>query len=499
MACSLFWCALFSPIFDLEWFFLIREYAIVGGGIGGCSIAALLNAQGHDVILIEKEPSLGGCASTFTHNTRRYNTGATTISGYHEGGIVRRVFDTVGTVPQLISTDPAITIIQGDKTCIRYRELEHFITEIEAFYPHSKHREFWTLVHSIGVAFYYMEGHYYSNASTLSKIRSLTSLFPMIRKFWRYLFGNAHDFIARFYGTVTPQYLDFLDAQIMIVAQATSKDVNFFTAALSLGYTFNETHYPVGGMGAACVSLTSKIPDIRTRCTVISISNEMGIYTLLTSQGTIKCKNLIMGTSHYESSQWFSDSAIKKYYQKYEKINNHQSAFILYMTIKSDTLYSHHYQLIAEQILPYTISKSVFVSFSDPADTLIAPAGEYRITASIHTDTRYWIGVEPILYKHHKTQLQNLLQQWICDKLTLSDDQIVESFAATPKTFGHYINRTQLGGNALTLSNFLPRLPANDTPIKGLYQVGDTSYAAQGWPGVMMGALNCMRMIHGKY
>jgi phytoene dehydrogenase-like protein len=483
----------------MERLFLIRDYAIVGGGIGGCSIAALLNAKGHDVVLIEKEPSLGGCASTFLRGENHYNAGATTISGFHKGGIVRRLFETIGVAPQLISTDPAITIIQGDKQCIRYRELDHFIHEIETFCPHSKHREFWTLIHSIGVAFYDMEGHYYSNASTLIKLRSLLSLFPMIRKFWRYLFGNARDFITRFYGTLSPEYLDFLDAQIMIVAQSTSKDVNFFTAALSLGYTFNETHYPIGGMGAVCTTLTSNISDVRTHCLVTSISKNGDIYTLSTSQGTIQCKNLIMGTSHYESSQWFSDHAIQKYYQKYEKLNNHQSAFVLHMTIKTPKSYNHHYQLISDMILPHTISKSLFVSFSDPSDTLIAPAGFYRITASIHTDTRFWTNLSKPHYKDQKKALQTLLQQWICDKLGIQNEEIVECFCATPKTFSHHINRTQLGGNALTLANFLPRIPANDTPIKGFYQVGDTAYAAQGWPGVVMGAFNCMRMIDGQH
>lgn len=478
---------------------MIRDYAIVGGGIGGCSIAALLNAKGHDVVLIEKEPSLGGCASTFTRGGNRYNAGATTISGYHEGGIVRRLFESVGVFPQLISTDPSITIIQGNKQCIRYRDLERFILEIEAFYPHPKHREFWTLIHSVGVAFYDMEGHYYSNASTFAKLRSLLSLFPMIRTFWRYLFGNARDFITRFYGTLSSEYLDFLDAQILIVAQATSDKINFFTAALSLGYTFNETHYPVGGMGAVCATLTSNISDVRTHCLLTSISKNKDIYTLSTSQGTIQCKNLIMGTSHYESSRWFSDTTIQKYYQKYEKINNHQSAFVVYMTIKTPKSYNHHYQLISDTILPHTISKSLFVSFSDPHDTFIAPAGFYRITASVHTDTRFWTDLSKSHYADQKKALLALAQQLICDKLGIQNGEIIESFAATPTTFGRYIHRTQLGGNALTLANFLPRLPSNDTPIKGFYHVGDTAYAAQGWPGVVMGAFNCMRMIDGQY
>ena len=47
----------------------------------------------------------------------------------------------------------------------------------------------------------------------------------------------------------------------------------------------------------------------------------------------------------------------------------------------------------------------------------------------------------------------------------------------------------------MTIKNFLPKLPANDTPLKGLYHVGDSVYAAQGWPGVMMGVENLKRLL----
>lgn len=475
---------------------MIREYAVVGGGIGGCSIAALLNAHGHDVVLIEKERTLGGCASTFIHDGNRYNTGATTISGYHEGGIVKRLFDTVGVTPNLISSDPAITILQGQKSCIRYRDIGTFVAEMNRFYPHSKHDEFWKLVHTIGEAFYTLEAsYYYSNRSRLKKIVSLLSFYPLLKTFRPYLFCNAREFIIRFYGDTTPEFIDFLDAQILIVAQATSEEINFFTAALALGYTFNETHYPIGGMGAVCESLTSKIPNIRSGCEVIMIKRNKELYQITTSEGIFHARNLIMGTSHYESSRWFDDHDIKNYYASFEKRNNHQSAFILYIKVKTDTVFQHHYQLISDSLIPYTLSKSLFVSFSDPSDNAFV-SGHYHITASIHTDSRMWLELSPTHYKTQKSELHNLLQGWICDRLSLQNDEIIESFAATPKTFSRYINRTQLGGNALTMSNFLPLLPSNDTPVPGFYQVGDTSYAAQGWPGVVMGAFNCMRLIH---
>lgn len=476
---------------------MIREYAVVGGGIGGCSIAALLNAHDRDVVLVEKEPTLGGCASTFTRKGNKYNAGATTISGYHEGGIVKRLFEIVGVNPNLIFSDPAITIFQGEKSCIRYRDLDAFIEEINRFYPHPKHGEFWKLVHAIGEAFYTLEASYfYSNRSRLKKIVSLLSFYPLLKSFRPYLFCNARDFITQFYGDIDPEFIDFLDAQILIVAQAFSDKINFFTAALALGYTFNETHYPVGGMGAVCDVLTSKIPDVRKECTVIMIKRDNGLYHITTSSGIIHARNLIMGTSHYESSLWFDDKEIRAYYASFEKRNNHQSAFVLYMRVKTDTVFQHHYQLISDSLIPYTLSKSLFVSFSDPSDTAFA-SGYYHITASIHTDSRMWLGLSPSHYKTQKSELHDLLQGWICDRLSLQRDEIVQSFAATPKTFSRYINRTQLGGNAMTLSNFLPLLPSNDTPIRGFYQVGDTSYAAQGWPGVVMGAFNCMRLIHG--
>jgi len=476
---------------------MIKDFAVIGGGIGGCSIAALLNADGHDVVLIEKEPTLGGCASTFIHRGNSYNAGATTISGYHEGGIVKRLFDTVGVIPNLIATDPAITILHGEKSCIRYRDLGRFIEEMESFYPHPKHDEFWRLVHALGEAFYTLEAsYYYSNRSRLKKIVSLLSFFPLLKTFRRYLFSNAREFIQDFYGDLPESYVDFLDAQILIVAQATSEKINFFTAALALGYTFNETHYPIGGMGAVCESLTSKIPDVRKGCELLSVKREGDLYHLTTTQGIIHARNLIMGTSHYESSRWFDDKEIKNYYASFEKRNNHQSAYVLYMKIKTDTLFHHHYQLISDSTLPYTLSKSLFVSFSDPSDSAF-DSGCYHITASIHTDSRIWLGLSPSRYKTQKQELHDLLRGWICDRLCIQRDEIVESFAATPKTFSRYINRTQLGGNALTLSNFLPLLPSNDTPVPGFYQVGDTSYAAQGWPGVVMGAFNCMRLIHG--
>ena len=156
------------------------EYAVVGSGVGGSSIAALLNAKGYDVALFEKESYLGGCSSTFSHKGYSYNTGATTLAGYEDGFIVKEIFDEIGFTPNLIQTDPSIVIVQNDKITPRYSDFDAFFDILNKNYPHKNNKEFWKLVYKISNEFYKISGHYYSNASVFSKIKSIPSTSSMI-------------------------------------------------------------------------------------------------------------------------------------------------------------------------------------------------------------------------------------------------------------------------------------------------------------------------------
>jgi phytoene dehydrogenase-like protein len=472
----------------------MKEYAVIGSGIGGASIAAYLDAQGFDTVLFEKEPYLGGCASTFSHQGYRYNSGATTLAGYEEGHSVKAMFDTLGLKPKLIESNPGMLTIQNGVVLERHKDLERFLTSLDNAYPHPKNREFWTLVRDITEAFYTVEGYYYSNRSTVSKLRSLCSYLPILFKFKRYLIQNGEDFIKDFFGEISETYLNFLQAQLFIVAQARLKEVNFFTAAISLGYTFNTTHYVVGGMESLFELLSAKMKDVRRSQKVLKIEKCEGFYKVHTKEEIVEAKNIILNATIYDSAKYFDDPKITSYYRQYEKLNNYQSSFMVYMSIKSDKIFHHHYQIIDTENYPMSLSNAVFVSFSDASDTTIAPQGHYSITASIHTDLRWW--QDKSRYIRNKTQLQELMIKKICDTLKIEETEIVHRFSATPRTFDRFINRSQLGGNAITMKNFLPKLPGNDTAFKGIYHVGDSVYPAQGWPGVMMGVHNLRKLLH---
>ena len=468
------------------------EYAVVGSGIGGSSIAAYLNAKGKDVILFEKESYLGGCSSTFTYGKFQYNTGATTLAGYQDGFLVKEMFESIGFTPKLIPTDPTIVVMQNGKITPRFRDFEKFLSTLEANYPHPKNRAFWSLIYKLNEDFYKHNSHHYLSATLLKKVLSLRSFIPLALSFFKYL-GSAECFVEHFFGEISGEYKQFLESQILIVAQAPLSEINFLTAALALGYTFNENHYVVGGMSELFDAMTSKIEHLKRKSEIVSIRAQKGHFELETKERVYFAKKVILNSTVYESAKLFDNKKIENYFNGYKKLDNYQSSFMLYVTIKSEKKFEHHYQIIEDEFFAHTISKALFVSISDKSDNTLAPFGHYSITASIHTDVRFWENKES--YKRQKKELQEALLDTIIKNLEVDKEEILHAFCATPKTFKRYINRSQLGGNAITMKNFIPFLPGNDTKIEGLYSVGDTVYAAQGWPGVMLGVKNLTRIL----
>lgn len=472
----------------------MKDFAVVGSGIGGSAIASLLSAKGFNVVLFEKEPYLGGCSSSFKHKGHIYNTGATTLAGYEDGMVVKEVFDAIGFKPELTLSDPSIVVVQGKKITMRHKDFEIFFKNLDANYPHPKNRAFWELILEINRSFYTINTHYYANSNLFTKTKSLFSFFPLFLKFQKYLRVNAKSFIDAFMSNMDAEYLQFLESQILIVAQAPLKEINFFTAALSLGYTFNDNYYANGGFSTIFNAMTKNVQEVYRGSEIKKIIKHKEYFELHTKEGVFEAKKVILNSTVYDSRELFEDNEIKNYYKKYEHLNNHQSSFMLYMTIKSEKKFHHHYQIIKDKTFMHTLSKALFVSFSDVNDTLIAPKGHYSITASIHTDSRFW--EDEARYKKQKKELEGALKKTILEELGIGNEEVIACFGATSKTFVRYIKRSQLGGNAMSIKNFLPLLPGNDTKIEGLYNVGDSVYAAQGWPGVMLGVKNLARLLH---
>ncbi len=58
----------------------MKKIVVIGSGFGGLSIASRLRSKGFNILLIEKQPDLGGRARTFLHNGYKYDAGPTVIT-----------------------------------------------------------------------------------------------------------------------------------------------------------------------------------------------------------------------------------------------------------------------------------------------------------------------------------------------------------------------------------------------------------------------------------
>ncbi|WP_419774727.1 phytoene desaturase family protein [Halarcobacter sp.] len=457
------------------------DLAIIGSGMGGSMIASL-NKQ-KDVIVFEKDTNLGGCASTFKRFGNYYNSGATTLVGYEKNHPLKKIFDKANVNLDLKKSDIAIRVLQNGKTIDRVKDFEKFLSQIDKAYPNKNNRVFWQTIKELDEKFWKLKNVYYSKYTLSSYIKTIKSVSEIFLTFKFDLFKTASGFIKDTLGDISKEYQDFIDSQLLITLQTTSKDISLLSLALGLAYPFHDVFYVNGGMGSIFDELLKDI-ETHNKEEVKSITKQNDIYLLKTRKGEYRAKNVILNSTVYDSSKLFEDEKIKSYYNKFSF--NDQSAFVIHMTINKKEDLLHHYQIILENEIPNAISNSYFVSLSSSEDRKMSENG-INITISTHTKARFWSNLNKDEYKRQKFITEEFIINSFLENFdNISKEDIQISFSGTAKTFNRFINRNNCGGKAITLKTLL-QVPSCRTPFEGLYNVGDTIFAGQGWPGVALG------------
>lgn len=460
----------------------LYDVIVVGSGIGGTLFSAL-NHHKHDLLLFEKDENLGGCCSTFQRFNGYYNSGATTFVGYEEGHIVKRMFDEIGYKPKLMASHVGVRIVQQNKEVDRVKDFETFLANVNEQYPNPNNDLFWRTLKEIDEKFWKLKKLYYAKHSFLSYLKSLRGVGELLQVYKGELFMSADGFIKKSLGTISPEYQAFIDAQLLITLQTKSSELSLLTMALGLAYTFHQTYYIEGGMGRLIEEILEDVP-YRKNEAIVKIIKQSDYYEVHSTKGIYKSKNIVLNSTVYQSAQLFENRAIQNYYKQFTFSD--QSAFVVYMRVKSKVAFLHHYQIILKEQIPNTISNAFFVSFSDKEDDKLTQDG-YSVTISTHTKATIWKGLSKSEYKSKKEAMEKMITEAFLDYFdTLKKENITRVFSATAMTFGRYIGRENCGGEALKLKNILS-IPPCTTPFKGLYHVGDTVFAGQGWPGVALG------------
>ncbi|MDN5068065.1 phytoene desaturase family protein [Aliarcobacter butzleri] len=457
------------------------DLTVIGSGIGG-SLISILNKD-KNLVLFEKDKNLGGTASTFKRFGNYFNSGATTFVGYEDNHIIKEIFDSVNFIPDLKKSSYAYRTIINGKSIDRTTDFEEFIEKLNSVFYHKNNRYFWQTLKDIDEIFWKLKDIYFAKYSLNSYLKSLKTIDILFKEYKFLLFKSAKSFIKEVLGNISKEYQDFIDAQLQITLQSTSKDIPLLSFAIALSYPFHKIFYANGGMGKLFDDMLKDI-NVKKNEQIMQIKKENNFYRLISSKDEYLTSKLVLNIPVFECKNLFLDKDLQNYYKKFEFYD--QSAFVIYLKIDSKKEFLNHYQIILEDNIPNAVSKSFFVSFSHKDDEKLSKDG-YSVTISCHTKALFWNELSKEEYEKNKEFTKNfILDELLKNIPDIKKEDIKIEFCATSKTFKRYINRFNCGATPLDLKNIF-KIPSSLTPFKNLYNIGDSVFAGQGWPGVALG------------
>jgi phytoene dehydrogenase-like protein len=243
------------------------EVVVVGAGVGGLTVAALLAARGASVCVVERESRGGGCATSFEKFGYNFEPTAGLYSDWGDDGVHARVFAELPVAPpEARKVAPAYTVRMTDAPDVRVggEDAGEFDAELCAAFPECA---------AFAVDFY-RELTRISDARRERARRLLRSPTRTPSRL-RLIFGARHDAkevedstlldaahaqtVADRLNGASPRFRRFVDAQLQLFALCASDECSLDTAAEVLTRARRATYTLRGGAGALADALTESI------------------------------------------------------------------------------------------------------------------------------------------------------------------------------------------------------------------------------------------------
>ena len=482
------------------------DYAVIGAGYAGVSIAALLQKDGRKVALFDSHSTIGGCAGYYKRKKFFFDAGATTFSAMAPHEPVGKVFSLLNIKPNLIRLDPGMIILLNDKELIRYSNPDKWMESTTNFFQNSQKSQesFWKHMDVLNRrAFEFLD------IPNFLPIRSLNDIFHSLNiKNLNYLslipslFRSLKSYLNP--SLVSDElFYRFLTEQLMITTQTGPEHAPLLTSAMGLSYP-SSTYYPIGGMSKPALKILEKFQNdgglFLKRTQIRNISHDNQIYKLESDSNSFLSKGIV-STLPIWNMKNITDGKIQAYYTRFtKKYPQGPAAFTVYFGVQTKIeLKTCYYQIHLREKIPFTSAGAIFVSFSHPDDLEKAPEGFRTVTISIHTESEYFLRISKEEYQKRKEEVKlAILKEFDFHFPDLASEEKLFLEAGTPSTFEDYTGRMEgrVGGIAHSVRPSLLSLFPNRLPFPKFYQGGDTAFPGQGIPAVLQGSLQIYRNIN---
>ncbi|MEM7799363.1 MAG: NAD(P)/FAD-dependent oxidoreductase [Chloroflexota bacterium] len=487
-----------------------RHVVVIGAGIGGLTAGSLLLKAGYKVTVLEAHVYPGGCAGTFEHKKYRFDAGATLAGGFTPGGPHYQLAQMLELEWPIRPVDPAWVVHLPDgRSVAQWASQSDWEAERIKAFPDAE--RFWKKQEMLAdISWDVSTRPFPWPPESIEDLWTLTT--SMRPKTFRSL-----PYLLRTIGSLAPKndpmFKTFLDAQLLISAQATGDEANALYGSAAFDLPRRGVNHVHGGIGSLADTLVDWIREnggevlFGQEATGIEVKDGRVVAVTTKRKLHIPCDFVCANLTPWSLRNLLGDDAPAKLARDVdERLAPTWGAFMIYLGIDKETFLKKypgaatHHQIVLDHTKPLGETNSIFFSMSELDDETRAPKGKVPVTMSTHTDISQWWRLREAsreAYKERKARYLEAMLDGIENVFPGLRDAISYQIAGTPVSFQRFTRRP-LGmvGGFPQKSILAARGPK--TGIENLLFVGDSIFPGQSTAGVTLGGMRVAAQVQ-KY
>lgn len=479
---------------------MTHEVVVVGAGIGGLTVSALLAARGVDVCLLERQSRPGGCVAGFEKFGYKFDPGVGLYPLWQSGEIHDQVFSELPVAaPEVFAADPAYLVRLPDQSEVSITaNRQEFESALADTFPECADR---------AVAFY-QESTVVSDAlrsalrrvpdlHSVSSLKQIYALLPNVANAGRIIRSRNHSALEYLAGT-SFRFRSFIDAQLQLLVQTPVHECEYLYSSLALNIPRQGNFSIRGGLPALAEKLTDSIRTsggrVRFDTPVLRLAYD--------EAGQAIGLDLLSGERMRASRAIVSNLTVWDTYGKLiglnhtppeirKSLNSRRTSgvYLLYLGM-SDTAASripnNHIMAVTNWRGDddYDAEGSLLMFAAAPAADRRAPDGKRAVTVLTFSDVDQWFTFQENEEQNEERDQSVLEPCWRRLHQAIpelgGDIEVIET--VTPRTMYDLTRRKlgMVGGFAWRSEWFDLGILNATTSLQNVYRVGDTSSLGSG-------------------